>query len=207
MLYFHLLILEREWKGKRKKETSICCSAYLCIHCLLLLCALTRDRTHNLGIWGWRSNQVSCPARAHCTFLTLYDADLLFPSRKMERKKCHHLFHQLLLSVSYVLVNPLKWLLVNICLVRCVFPRKSKPRLYEIKVNIIGLSCKLLKMAFILCFSGRQYQHKFDMKYSKLNKNIYTFISVLKKYLQTRFLLLAKTIWKGGDSFRTLDND
>lgn len=129
-----------------------------------------------------------------------------FLLEKWKEKKSHCLFHQLLLSVSYVLVNPLKWLLVNICLVRCVFPRKNKSSLYKIKVNIIGLSCKLLKMAFILCFSCRQYQHKFDMKYSKLNKNIHTFISVLKSICRQGFYF-RKTIWKGGDSFRTLDND
>ena len=63
----HLLIFfffrERE-EGEREKETSICCSSYFCIHWLILLCALTRDQTHNLGVLGRRSNQMSYPARA-----------------------------------------------------------------------------------------------------------------------------------------------
>lgn len=44
---------------------SICCSTQLCIHCLILVCALTaRDRTHNLGALGRHSDQLSHPARA-----------------------------------------------------------------------------------------------------------------------------------------------
>ena len=56
--FFNLLILERE------RETSICCSTYLCIHWLILVCTLTRDRTHNLDAWGQCSNQLSYMARA-----------------------------------------------------------------------------------------------------------------------------------------------
>ena len=37
---------------ERKRETSICCSTYLCIHWLILTCALTGDQTHNLGVSG-----------------------------------------------------------------------------------------------------------------------------------------------------------
>lgn len=46
------------------KETSICCSTHLCIHRLILVCALTGDWTHNVGVLGWCSNQLSYPARA-----------------------------------------------------------------------------------------------------------------------------------------------
>lgn len=37
---------------------------YLCIHWLLLVCALTRDGTHDPGVSGRCPNQVSCLARA-----------------------------------------------------------------------------------------------------------------------------------------------
>ena len=55
--------LETERKGEReterKKNTSICCSSYLFIHSLILVCALTEDQTHNLGVLEERSNQLS----------------------------------------------------------------------------------------------------------------------------------------------------
>ena len=46
------LILERGrglGGGERQRETLICCSTYFCIHWLILVCALTRDQTLNLG--------------------------------------------------------------------------------------------------------------------------------------------------------------
>ena len=46
-----------------ERETSTCCSNYLCIHWLILIYALTRDWTCNLGVLGWCSNQLSYPAR------------------------------------------------------------------------------------------------------------------------------------------------
>ena len=69
--HFYWLILEkgrgreggREREGEREREREICCSTYLCIHWLLLVCSLTWDLTHNLGIWGWHSNCLSYPAR------------------------------------------------------------------------------------------------------------------------------------------------
>ena len=54
------LILERE----EERETSTCCSTYVCIHWLLIVCALTGDQTHNLSVLGQRSNKLSYPARA-----------------------------------------------------------------------------------------------------------------------------------------------
>ena len=41
---------ERESEGESVRETSICCFTYLSNHWLILVCALTRDQTHNLGI-------------------------------------------------------------------------------------------------------------------------------------------------------------
>lgn len=57
---------------KRKRERHIkCCSTFLCIPWLMLVCALTWDRTHNLGVLGRRSNQRSHPARA-ALFLSVF---------------------------------------------------------------------------------------------------------------------------------------
>ena len=39
------------------------CSTYLCIHWLLLVCALTWHKTSKLGISGGRSNQLSYPTQ------------------------------------------------------------------------------------------------------------------------------------------------
>ena len=63
------MILERERKGeeegeKEREREMICCSTYLCIHWLILVGALTRDGTHNLGVLRGCSNQLTCPARA-----------------------------------------------------------------------------------------------------------------------------------------------
>ena len=54
---FYWLILERD------RETLICYSTYSYIHWLLLVC-----RTRNLGIWGWRSNQLSYRPGLSLTF-------------------------------------------------------------------------------------------------------------------------------------------
>ena len=45
-----------------ERETSICCSTYLCIYWLILVCALTGDSTRNLDVLGRHSNQLSYPA-------------------------------------------------------------------------------------------------------------------------------------------------
>ena len=47
-LKLYLLILERQRKRERERGTSICCSTYVRIRWLLLVCALTKDQTHNL---------------------------------------------------------------------------------------------------------------------------------------------------------------
>ena len=49
--------MEGETETDRQTDTLICCSIYWYIHWLLLLaCALTGDRTHNLGVSGRRSS-------------------------------------------------------------------------------------------------------------------------------------------------------
>ena len=59
---FYLLMrgIERE----RGREREICCSIYLRIHWLILVCAMLGDQTCNLGVWGWCSSQLSSLARA-----------------------------------------------------------------------------------------------------------------------------------------------
>ena len=42
---------------------------FLCVHWLILVCALTRDQTHNLGELGKCSNQLSYLARAKAALL------------------------------------------------------------------------------------------------------------------------------------------
>ena len=59
--FFKTDLREREMGGR---EREICCSTYLCIHLLILVCALTEDRTYNLGVSGRCSNQLSYWARA-----------------------------------------------------------------------------------------------------------------------------------------------
>ena len=44
-------------------------STYLCLHCLILVCALNGDRAHNLGVLGQCSNQLSYPVRAPSSLL------------------------------------------------------------------------------------------------------------------------------------------
>ena len=67
-IFLNFLILEREEKREGERERLICFSTYLCIYWLLLVCALTRDRTHNLGESEQCSNQVSYLARAYSVF-------------------------------------------------------------------------------------------------------------------------------------------
>ena len=59
ILKFFIIFRER----KRERETSVCCSTHLCIHWLILVWALTGDRTHNLGVLGQHSDHLSCLAR------------------------------------------------------------------------------------------------------------------------------------------------
>ena len=50
------------FKRVREREISILLF-YLGIYLLILLCVLTGDQTHNLGVWGWHTSQLSYPAR------------------------------------------------------------------------------------------------------------------------------------------------
>ena len=53
-MFIYLLILEGE--EEREIERSICYSTYLCIHWLILACALTGEGTHNFALLGQCSN-------------------------------------------------------------------------------------------------------------------------------------------------------
>lgn len=46
---FFLIYLSVFREGGGERESSICCSTYLCIHWLILTCTLARDGTHNLS--------------------------------------------------------------------------------------------------------------------------------------------------------------
>ena len=56
---------------ERERETSICCSTYLCIHLLILVCVQLGDGTCKLGLTGWHTTQLSYPARASLTMVCL----------------------------------------------------------------------------------------------------------------------------------------
>ena len=58
--------------GTDRQQTLICCSTYWCIHCSILACALTEDQTHNLGVSGCCSNQLSYAARAPTRCIHFY---------------------------------------------------------------------------------------------------------------------------------------
>ena len=57
---------ERETDTDRQtdRQTLTCCSTYLSIHWLLVVCTFTRDGTHNPGLAGWLYNQSSYSVRA-----------------------------------------------------------------------------------------------------------------------------------------------
>ena len=55
--------LERGTEGGGERNIDVLFT-YLCTHWLVLVCALTGNQTPSLGVSGWRSNQLSYPARA-----------------------------------------------------------------------------------------------------------------------------------------------
>ena len=73
--FIYLFNLERE----EGRERSICCSTYLCILWLILICALTGGQTCKLGISGQHSNQLSNPTRAY-QFLHLFTEQIYLRS-------------------------------------------------------------------------------------------------------------------------------
>ena len=68
--FFFKILLIYSKLGKERK-TLICCSTYWCIHWFILVCALTGDRTHNLGIAGLHSNQLSNLDMAKLSFIEM----------------------------------------------------------------------------------------------------------------------------------------
>ena len=64
--FYFLFIDVRE----KERERGTCCSTYLHIHWLIVVDAMTGDQTRNLSISGWRSNQLSYPARTTKGFKT-----------------------------------------------------------------------------------------------------------------------------------------
>ena len=63
-IYIYIYIYrERDRDRERDGHIDWYCSTYSCIHWLILECALTGDRTLNLGILGRCSNQLSYLAR------------------------------------------------------------------------------------------------------------------------------------------------
>ena len=80
----------------REKETSVCCSIYWFIHWLILLCALTRNWTSNLGVSGQCSNQLSYWARALLvTYLQLIRTNIKRVRVQIARNACIKMFFSL----------------------------------------------------------------------------------------------------------------
>ena len=70
--FFNFVFIDfrkKERKGEREKNINLL--FHLCVHWLLLGCALTRDRTHNLGLSGCHSNQLSYWPGLQCKNLQL----------------------------------------------------------------------------------------------------------------------------------------
>ena len=62
---------------ERRRETSVCCSTYVCIYFLILVCALTGDWTSHLGLLGRFSNKLSYLTRAVVILFSFYIISLL----------------------------------------------------------------------------------------------------------------------------------
>ena len=68
-LFNYIDFREKGMERRTERETSICCSTFLCIHWLLPVRALTGDQTCHHGILGRCSNQLSDSARARLLVL------------------------------------------------------------------------------------------------------------------------------------------
>lgn len=66
--FFNVLIFFREAERKERGRDKDCCSAYLCIHWLLLVHALTQDQTPNLGEPGRLSTNRATRPEPHSFF-------------------------------------------------------------------------------------------------------------------------------------------
>ena len=64
-LSFNFFFIFFIWEGERNTDLFL----YLLVHSLFDSCALTRDWTYHLAIWGRHSNQLSYSARATYSFL------------------------------------------------------------------------------------------------------------------------------------------
>ena len=87
-----------------ERETLICCFTHLCIHQMMLTCALTRDQTCNPGASGSHCKQLSYPARTFGWFLYL---TLLF------YLSCHglssNIINIVLITSPEIRLNPFYW--------------------------------------------------------------------------------------------------
>ena len=63
--FFKFLLIDFLDRGRKRERETLICSTYLCIHGLLLLCALTGVQTCNLGVSERCFNQRSYLARAY----------------------------------------------------------------------------------------------------------------------------------------------
>lgn len=76
-----------ETASQTERQTSIGCSSYPCIHCLLPVCPLTKDRIHNpvtLLHWenaptNWASRSGLIPGSYHFHIALSYTASFIFP--------------------------------------------------------------------------------------------------------------------------------
>ena len=65
---YNILFIDfRERKERRRRNTDLL-STYLCTHWLILVCALTGDQNHNVGVSGQRSNPLCYPTRSRMQF-------------------------------------------------------------------------------------------------------------------------------------------
>ena len=65
LLFLLIFFIFFIWEGERNTDLFL----YLLVHSLFDSCALTRDWTYHLAIWGRHSNQLSYSARATYSFL------------------------------------------------------------------------------------------------------------------------------------------
>ena len=129
--------MRRREEGERERETLICCCTHLCIHWLILVCALTW--ICNLVILGQRSNQPSYLARAHRLSFYL-SMDLVFIS----------VIIFLIFKRSFVF-SECSYLFKKIASWRLTIFWGSFSDLFVFKI-FVCLYCRLLWSSLFLCF-------------------------------------------------------